>query len=82
MAGLGRAVYLKGDYARAVGYLEQARELKPPDTAVLNALGDSQQRLGNFDEAREAFLRSLELDADQPVVRERLAELDAEVGKN
>ena len=82
VAGLGRAVHLKGDYARAVGYLERARELKPPDTAVLNALGDSHQRLGNFDEAREAFQRSLELDADQPIVRERLAEIDAEVGKN
>ncbi len=82
VAGLGRAVHLKGDYARAVDYLERARELKPPDTAVLNALGDSHQRLGNFDEARETFQRSLELDADQPVVRERLAELDAEVGKN
>ena len=82
VAGLGRAVHLKGDYARAVGYLERARELKPPDTAVLNALADSHQRLGNFDEAREAFQRSLELDADQPVVRERLAELDAELGKN
>ena len=31
VGGLGRAVHLKGDYARAVGYLERARELKPPE---------------------------------------------------
>ena len=82
VAGLGRAVHLKGDYASAVEYLERARALKPPDTALLNALGDSHQRLGNSDKAREAFQRSLELDADQPAVRERLSELDAEAGKS
>ena len=48
----------------------------------LNALGDSHQRLGNRDKAREAFERSLELDAEQPGVRERLAELGATANKS
>ena len=78
VAGIGFAVYLKGEYADAARYLERARGIRPPDTMLLNALGDSYQRLGDTEKASEAFERSLELDADQPSVRQRLSSFGAE----
>jgi len=73
VAGLGFAFYLQEDYAKAVEHLERARELRPPDTVLLNALGDSFQRVGDLEAARKTFERSLELDPEQPPVKERLA---------
>ena len=80
MAGLGFATYLKDDFAPAADYLARARALAPPDTMLLNALGDSYQKLGKMDEAREAFERSLELDGEQPAVKARLAHDDSDPG--
>ena len=74
MAGLGFALYLKDDFEPAADYLARARALAPPDTMLLNALGDSYQKLGKLDEAREAFERSLALDGEQAAVKARLAE--------
>ena len=80
MAGLGFATYLKDDFAPAADYLARARALAPPATKLLNALGDSYQKLGKLDEAREAFERSLELDGEQPAVKARLAHYDSDPG--
>ncbi len=80
MAGLGFAMYLKDDFAPAADYLAGALALAPPDTMLLNALGDSYQKLGKLDEAREAFERSLELDGEQPAVKARLAHYDSDPG--
>jgi len=74
MAGLGFALYLQDDFESAADYLARARALAPPDTMLLNALGDSYEKLGRLDEAREAFERSLALDGEQPAVKARLAE--------
>jgi GWxTD domain-containing protein len=79
VAGLGFALYLKGDYGGAISYLERARKLRPPDTLLLNSAGDCHQQLGHTDEAREAFERSLELDPNQPDVKARLEALPASV---
>jgi len=73
IAGIGFSVYLKGEYADAARYLERAREIRPPDTMLLNALGDSYQRLGETDKASEAFESSLALDDDQPSVKQRIS---------
>jgi hypothetical protein len=83
VAGLGFALYLKGDCAAAVPYLESARKLRPPDTLLLNSAGDCHRLLGNAAAAREAFQRSLELDPNQPEIKGRLEELPAaERGKS
>jgi GWxTD domain-containing protein len=74
-AGLGFALYLKGQCQDAVGYLDRARELRPPDKLLLNTSGDCHQQLGHADQAREAFSRSLELDPEQPEVKARLEAL-------
>jgi hypothetical protein len=71
-SGLGYALYLKGACAEAVPYLDRARGLRPPDTLLLNTSGDCHQQLGHTEEARDAFSRSLELEPEQPQVKERL----------
>ena len=77
VAGLGFGLYLKGDCAAAVPYLESARKLRPPDTLLLNATGDCHRLLGNAEQAREAFQRSLELDPNQPEIKGHLESLPA-----
>jgi Flp pilus assembly protein TadD len=55
-----------------VGYLERALTLRAADTKLLNALGETHERLGNTERAKEYYQRSLALDPDQPRVRERV----------
>ena len=71
--GLGLGFYLKSDFRNAVSYLERAVALRPPDTSLLNALGDSYQQLGEKAKAKEAFERSLQLNPTQQAVVDRLA---------
>jgi len=75
VAGLGFAHYLKDDFAPAVSYLERAREIRPPDAMLLNAIGDCHEKLGQVDEAKKAYESSLALDPEQPAVRQRLQAL-------
>ncbi len=75
VSGLGYALYVKGRCEDAVGYLDRARQIRPPDTLLLNSSGDCHQQLGHQEQAREAFARSLELDPEQPEVKERLEAL-------
>jgi GWxTD domain-containing protein len=75
ISGIGYGHYLKGQCQEAVGYLDRAREIRPPDKLLLNTSGDCHQQLGHADEARDAFQRSIELDPEQPEVKERLQAL-------
>jgi GWxTD domain-containing protein len=72
VSGLGYALYIKGQCQDAVGYLDRAREIRPPDKLLLNTSGDCHQQLGHDDKARDAFSRSLELDPEQPEVKARV----------
>ena len=78
MAGLGLGFYIKEEYVKAVGYLERASAIHPPDTSLLNALADSHQRLGDIEKARGYFERSLALDPAQDAVKKRLAGLESQ----
>jgi len=71
--GLGLAYYQKEDFAQATAYLERAISLRPPNVSVLNALGDSYDKLGKPDRARSFFERSLQLNPQQEAVKRRLA---------
>lgn len=75
VAGLGFAHYAKKAYDKAADYLTRALQIRATDTVLLNALGDSHQRLGNNEAASEAFEQSLELDPAQEAVKNRLAAL-------
>ena len=72
IAGLGFANYQTADFEEAARYLEQATTLRPPESGLLNTLGDAYDHLGNDDRARQNFERSLELDPDQPEIQKRL----------
>ncbi|MGH9333464.1 MAG: tetratricopeptide repeat protein, partial [Vicinamibacteria bacterium] len=73
VGGLGFAFYLKGEYRKAVEYLERAMTLRPPDALLLNALGYSHLQLGNTERARGAFERSLQMEPGQSEVERLLA---------
>ncbi|MGH9337844.1 MAG: tetratricopeptide repeat protein, partial [Vicinamibacteria bacterium] len=70
--GLGFSYYIKEDYTQAAPFLEQAKGLRPPDTSLLNALGDCYQRLANHEKAKENFELSLQLNPQQEGVKARL----------
>ncbi len=73
--GLGLAYYFKKDPTQAASYLEKAMSIRAPDTSVLNALGDSYQKLGKLEDAIKVFQRSLELNPEQAGVKKRLQSL-------
>ena len=56
---MGWALYLEGDYAASIPYLEKAVELLPGDPTVNDHLGDVYWRLGRHNEARFQWERSL-----------------------
>lgn len=73
--GLGFSFYIKEDYGKALTYLEHARALRPPDTSLLNAIGDCYEQMSDSAKAREAFEQSLALNPGQEGVKARLAGL-------
>ncbi len=73
--GLGRAYYLKSDCASSQRHLEKAITIRPPDTTLLNTLGDCYQRTGEVEKAREMLERSLQMDPDQEAIRQQLNDL-------
>ena len=77
VAGLGFAYYQKQEFDQGQQRLEKALSLRPPYPALLNALADCYERTGQTALALETFERSLELEANQPVVRERVGALSA-----
>lgn len=76
--GLGLGFYLKGNHRAAADHLEKAASLGPAPPAVLNALGDTWTSLDQPVNAARAFRRSLEIDPEQPRIRERLVALGSE----
>jgi tetratricopeptide (TPR) repeat protein len=73
ISGLGYAHYLKEEFPEAVQYLERAMTLRPADTALLNALGESFLKVGTPEKAKQALQRSLEMNPDQEAIKELLA---------
>jgi tetratricopeptide (TPR) repeat protein len=75
VAGLGYAYSLRNDCAKALGYLERAITLRPPDTILLNVLANCYERTGDNLKATETYQRSLALNPEQPRVKEHLASI-------
>lgn len=61
---LARSYEEAGDFAVAADLYEQALEIVPAWVAAWYALGTARLQAGERDRAREAYLRSLELDGD------------------
>jgi tetratricopeptide (TPR) repeat protein len=75
VAGLGFAYYHRLEFEKSRSYLERAVSLKAPYPALLNTLADCYMQTGNTHRALETFERSLEMDPDQPLVKERISAL-------
>ena len=78
---LGEAYFHLARYEEAEDLLARAILLENPDTQSLNLLGLARFQVSDFEGAREAFERSLALDAEQPQVEEALTRVtEAERG--
>ena len=49
--------------------------IRPATTSILNALGDSYQKLGDSHKARQYLERSLELNPNPQAIKEQLSSL-------
>jgi len=81
---LGVALLMANDVDQAVGALERAAALRPAEPAYLADAGFAQMRAGDLAAARERLEHASALDADDPITRAYLQELDrvqATVGK-
>jgi Flp pilus assembly protein TadD len=76
IAGLGFAHYLKAEFDKAADYLMRAMQIRPADTTLLNALGESLLRIGDLERAKEALERSLAMNPDQEIIKELLAKVE------
>jgi Flp pilus assembly protein TadD len=64
------------DVEQAVGALERAAALRPAEPAYLADAGFAQMRAGDLAAARERLEHARTLDADDPITRAYLSELD------
>ncbi|MFC2157946.1 GWxTD domain-containing protein [Acidobacteriota bacterium] len=71
----GQAYQRLGDLANAIEVLDRAVNKFGINTPLLNTLGNCYFRLGQTAEARAAWEKSLEIDADQPQIKKYLEEI-------
>ncbi len=70
---LGKSAQAQNGFARAVLYYREAVTHFGVNIFLLNALGECYFNLKNLDEARGAWEKSLEINPDQPQIREKLS---------
>lgn len=78
---LGVALLMADDVEQAVGALERAAALRPAEAAYLADAGFAQMRAGDLAAARERLEYARTLDADDPITRAYLEELDRVEGQ-
>jgi tetratricopeptide (TPR) repeat protein len=79
---LGWVLYQKGDYTRAAVELERAVQLtEERDVVILEHLGDAYSKLGRFDAAQRAFARAQRLDPTNRAIADKLAQVEAHLGR-
>ena len=69
---LGWVYFQRGDAQRALQKVERALELEGEDAVITDHLGDIYQRLGLPDKARAMWQKSLQLDAHNKAVEQKL----------
>lgn len=69
-----RAYFGSEQYSKAVKYLERLQYQEGDSTSLLNFLGEALWRNGEVERAVAVWRRSLELDPNQPDIREKLNE--------
>jgi choline-sulfatase len=76
---LGEMELKGGEYAKAAGHLQAAREIRPNDAAAAFDEGQALQKLENFTGARDAFESSLKLAPEQLEARLQLGRVYLEL---
>lgn len=71
--GLGLIEGERGDYAKAVHYLQQAADLQPTGADLQNDLGYAQLRLGQVGSARLSLGKAVELEPANPRILSNMA---------
>jgi tetratricopeptide (TPR) repeat protein len=77
---LGNVYQLKGDSANAAKQFEQAKQLAPSAVAPVVFLAESLERSGHVEEAKANYRRALQLQPDNPIIMNNLAQLLADSG--
>ncbi len=72
---LARLHQTLGQYAEALRFLEEGLDSFGLNTSLLNQIGECYVRLGNRSEALAAWNKSLEIDPNQPQIRELIAKI-------
>ena len=72
---LGRAYQYRGELAHAIEIFEKAINHHGLNTNCLNAIGECYFQLGEMSEALTAWMKSLEINADQPKIKKSVEAL-------
>ncbi|RJP16724.1 MAG: tetratricopeptide repeat protein [Candidatus Abyssobacteria bacterium SURF_5] len=73
----GAALYLSGDYYKAIKHFQKALELEPSNFKANNNMAMAYMKLGDTGSAKEYFKRALKADPTADDVRKIIAELEA-----
>ncbi len=73
---IGRSCQILGQYAQAIESFQAYLAFFGTNLRILNDLGECHFRLGNREDALVAWKKSLELDADQKEIREKVNTLE------
>lgn len=68
-------------YEKAISELDKALLDEPDDADLLNLLGYSNRKLGNFDTALDYYLKALKIDPEHRGANEYLGELYLQLGQ-
>ena len=71
----GQALLRAGQYAKAVDYFKNAIQADPQDAEAYQDLGDAYTKLGDTENARAAYEKSLQIDPNNPAARSSLNDL-------
>jgi tetratricopeptide (TPR) repeat protein len=72
---LGRAYQYRSELAQAIEIFEKAMNHHGLNTNCLNAIGECYFQLGDMSEALTAWMKSLEINVDQPKIKKNVEAL-------
>ena len=72
---LGRAYQYRGEFAQAIDIFEKAMKHHGLNTNCLNVIGECYFQLKDMSEALTAWMKSLEINADQPKIKKNVETL-------